>query len=487
MPEKIFKRQRADVPLLYRCMQLLMLTAFLCTTAEAQQAPFLAHYYNNQYLINPASAGDAQVTQASLLWRQQWAGISGAPQTQALAVNGLVREKKIGLGVMIVNDATNVVNRFSASLSTSYRIDFASSHNLSFGMSAGVLRYQLDFDMIKGDVTDAALLTNGANATRLEGTAGVVYKYQKFTLGFVSEQLLNRSFSFIDEPGSRQVTFKLVRHYLLYAGYNISVHENVTVQPLLLLRSAQGLPSHVELNAIVNYKKKAWLNVQHRPKSATAISIGASVTERFALSYAYELSASPIAKASAGSHEVMLTMKFLPDKRSPNEVSAKSEKKRRSPGTDLATLEQLDELRQKNESLNSALMEQKRMIETQNSEIQNLRQNIDDVQSEMRAMVQQNSVDLEAEKIFDVNAEYVLVVGATKKLSDARAFQKMVIRETGLTTYVKQNALQSWYFIYSDVLKSNEDARKKMKVLQKKNISSLILGNPWVYKSGKAK
>jgi hypothetical protein len=97
-------------------------------------------------------------------------------------------------------------------------------------------------------------------------------------------------------------------------------------------------------------------------------------------------------------------------------------------------------------------------------------------------MIDNVGVDLDAEKIFDNDFEYLVVIGAMKKISEARMFQKMVLKETGIRTYVMQNHHQSWFFVYTDIVQSNKEAREKIELLEEKNILRIIIGNPWVYK-----
>ena len=54
---------------------------------SAQQLSFNSQYMLNQYMINPAAAGQHLEAPISLSVRQQWAGIQGAPVTQFISFN----------------------------------------------------------------------------------------------------------------------------------------------------------------------------------------------------------------------------------------------------------------------------------------------------------------------------------------------------------------------------------------------------------------
>ena len=76
-------------------------------------------------------------------------GMQGAPQTQALTVDGPLTDTAFGLGLTINNDVTNIIGRLSAMASTSYNVKLTSNQDLSFGLSLGVLRNEIKFDRIR--------------------------------------------------------------------------------------------------------------------------------------------------------------------------------------------------------------------------------------------------------------------------------------------------------------------------------------------------
>jgi type IX secretion system PorP/SprF family membrane protein len=452
----------------------------------AQQTPLLSHYYYNPYLINPAMAGQLKETRAFLFYRQQWAGMPGAPQTQALTVDGPLSDTRFGLGLNINNDLTNIVGRFSAMLSSSYLIRLTEDQDLSFGLSLGILRNDIKFDKIRGDLTDAGLLLNAENRTVFDGNAGLSYRFKKLRIGFASEQLFNKSITYSNAADFRGVSYSLVRHYLVSAQYPFQLNENWELTPLLVLREAQGLPAQLDVNATLKYKDIGWTNVVYRHQSGVAMALGFNVGDRFMISYNYELPTSDLRTATSGSHEVMLGMRFL--KKNSGGSSSKSinskmlDEFRRD---NSAQYERLDEIQQRNETLNQELVAYKKIIDEQNSEIEKLKKSMGTVDEELKLTIDQLKVDLQREGSFDKTFNYYLIIGAVRTLPDAKAFQKIIRRETRIKPEIIQNDNQTWYFVYSDQLKSVSEARQKIKELDSNNIRPYIIGNPWVYKSRK--
>src|SRR4029078_9381943 len=84
-------------------LYLTMLFGFLFVAAHAQYEPMFTQYMFNETFINPAYAGSHENISASVLDRNQWVGIDGAPKTQTFNIHGATGNRKIGLGLSILN------------------------------------------------------------------------------------------------------------------------------------------------------------------------------------------------------------------------------------------------------------------------------------------------------------------------------------------------------------------------------------------------
>lgn len=423
-----------------------------------------------------------------MFYRQQWIGMQDAPQTQALTLDGPLDERPVGVGLTINNDATNIIGRMSGMLSASYTLNLADQNELSFGMSMGVIRNQIHFDKIRGDVQDPGLLQNAENRTTFDGSAGLSYRYQKFRAGIVSEQVLNRSLTYNNPTDGRMITFALVRHYLVSFQYAIPLTSTIQLEPLVVLRSAQGLPAQIDANATLRIRDVFWTNIAYRHQAGIGLSLGTLVSDRFMIGYNYEIATSDLRQTTSGSHEFMIGMRLRNRSGKPESSKSVSNKvvsdfKKENN----AQYEKLDEISQKNESLNQQLLDYKKTIEEQQREINGLKTSIRSFDDELKATVEKLKVDLQTEKTFDEGSSYYLVVGAFKTLAEGKAFQKELKRETTLKPEIVQSETRTWFFIYSDVLKNPNEARLKIRNLDSTGIKPYLFGNPWIYKTKKLK
>ena len=81
-----------------------------------QQDPQYSLYMFNPFGINPAYAGSREVLSAVLVHRSQWIGLEGAPETQVLAINTPLKNKKMGVGFQVVNDKIGPKNTLNISI-----------------------------------------------------------------------------------------------------------------------------------------------------------------------------------------------------------------------------------------------------------------------------------------------------------------------------------------------------------------------------------
>ena len=62
------------------------------SAVSAQQKPYYTQYILNNYILNPALSGIENYTDVKLSYRNQWAGIDGAPVTMYFSVQGPINK-----------------------------------------------------------------------------------------------------------------------------------------------------------------------------------------------------------------------------------------------------------------------------------------------------------------------------------------------------------------------------------------------------------
>ena len=122
-----------------RFVLLLFTTVLITTEVSSQQDAQYTQYMYNTMSINPAYAGQREVLSINGLYRTQWVGIDGAPETQTLAIHSPLRNERIGLGLSIINDAIGPANETTIDANFSYTIPLDDKETkLSFGLKGGL-------------------------------------------------------------------------------------------------------------------------------------------------------------------------------------------------------------------------------------------------------------------------------------------------------------------------------------------------------------
>ena len=141
----------------------------------AQQLPLYSQYMFNTLEINPAYAGFRQAMQFTSVFRKQFNGIKGSPQTSMLSGDMPIGETRLGVGLKIVDDRLSVTQNLGAQLAMSYRIEGDNS-KLAFGLQLGALNYKTDFSQL--NITNAGdpVFAQNLNALAANFGTGIFYK-----------------------------------------------------------------------------------------------------------------------------------------------------------------------------------------------------------------------------------------------------------------------------------------------------------------------
>src|SRR6186713_308497 len=92
-------------------MALCGLALFGSTWCSAQQQPLFTQYMFNGLVLNPAYTGSHESMTLTASGRRQWAGISGAPQTEVLSMHTPLGFSRSAAGGILMHDNIGVTNQ----------------------------------------------------------------------------------------------------------------------------------------------------------------------------------------------------------------------------------------------------------------------------------------------------------------------------------------------------------------------------------------
>ncbi len=294
---------------------LILATLLTAVSSFAQQMPQSNVYGYNKYSMNPAYAGATGCTEVTFSHLNQWVKIDGAPLTSLLSANTRIG-KSLGIGGQIMIDKIGMLQQVSGLASASYGFTFAKEHMVRAGLSLGYNQYRLNpGGAIVFDNQDPIVNGGVQSAGTINTELGVSYNWRNLEVAIATKQLLQAysNFGYTNLNG-----YGLRRHMNMYAAYNIPINETWAVKPSVFAKGTNN-GYQLDINADASYKNFIFAGLGYRSKVGLILRAGVNIQKMFFIGYAYETPMSNIASYSAGSHEVVLGLKFCKKDKKPKE------------------------------------------------------------------------------------------------------------------------------------------------------------------------
>lgn len=284
-----------------------------CLFIYAQQMPMYTHYMYNTLVVNPAYAGSRDALTVTGLNRSQWVGFEGAPTTQTLTIHAPLRNEHIGLGLAVVQDKIGPVRTSSVTATFAYIMKLTHKAKLSLGLSAGANLFQANLNTLLLDQqSDPVFLNNIDGRITPDFGFGAYYAREKFYAGLSVPNLLQNSYSQVNDRNGNTLVSSEQRHYFFIAGTMLKLSDNLALKPTTLIKVTQGAPIQADLTAMFVIMNKFQLGAMFRSGDAAGGLFGFDITDQFHVGYAYDWSyALSSSKYNSGSHEIMLRYDFL--------------------------------------------------------------------------------------------------------------------------------------------------------------------------------
>jgi type IX secretion system PorP/SprF family membrane protein len=276
---------------------------------SAQQLPQYSQYMLNEMAINPAVAGRDNYSEVRSNNRHQWVGITDAPRTYMMTLQGPLKNQKMGLGMNLYTDIVGPTRRTGVSFSYAYHLKLTEKYKLSLGLSAGLMQWGIDGNKITlRDEGDQQLMATYKTAPVPDIGAGL-YFYQKnrFYVGIAMPQMYRAPISLYDGAIKNS---RLSTQMNLNGAYTFDIDDNFSIEPSLLLKYVKPAPLKIDVGFRAIYQKQVWLGAVYRHNDAASFLIGYMYKDYLTIGYSYDVTTTRIKKISGGTHELMLGLRF---------------------------------------------------------------------------------------------------------------------------------------------------------------------------------
>ncbi len=290
-------------------------------SVEAQQDAQYTQYMYNTLSINPAYAGSRGVLSIAGLYRSQWVGLDGAPETGTFNIHSPIGPKgKVGLGFSVINDriGEGVNDETYFDIAFSYTIQTSPTGKMSFGLKAGGHLLNVDFTRLNQFTSELGQDNNIDNRFSPNLGLGFYYHTDKFYVGLSAPNLLEtdhfeESPTFNTEGRSVSYISRERINYYLITGYVFDLNPTLKFKPALLTRAVSGAPLQVDLSANFLFNEKLILGAAYRWDAALSGLVGFQISDQLMLGLAYDRETTQLGRAefNDGSFEVFVRFELF--------------------------------------------------------------------------------------------------------------------------------------------------------------------------------
>jgi type IX secretion system PorP/SprF family membrane protein len=283
----------------------------LSVTTNAQQLPLYSQYFWNDYVVNPAFSGNTKFSFVQAAYRNQWSGFTGSPKTYTLGINHLVRDKNVGLSLLLFSDDHGgAIKQTGAVVGYSYKLILNDYSRLDFGIAAMINQYSYDGSQIfAAQLYDNTLFAT-QSATTPDCNLGIAYVYDdNLKIGFSVQQLFQSNLKGLNNFDNNGFSNKNERQYNLSFSYKVINASDLSMDYFLLAKTTFLTLPQIDLGTRFFYKGLAYVGIGYRSQDALTMLVGFK-RKSFVLAYGYDITTSAIRNYSNGSHDLVLTYRY---------------------------------------------------------------------------------------------------------------------------------------------------------------------------------
>ncbi|MBK6933322.1 MAG: type IX secretion system membrane protein PorP/SprF [Saprospirales bacterium] len=294
------------------------------TTAPvfAQQEPQYTQFMFNKLAYNPGYAGSFVSPALTAIYRNQWMGIEGAPNTQVLSFNQPVLNERVGIGANLVRNSIGINRNFTLDLVYCYRIPMRRGH-LGIGMQPSVRNFWQNWNDSRlysptPAGTDLAIPLEPRSKWTVNFGFGLYYSHpdKGWYVGMAVPRFFKNNIDFSENGG---VLSREDRHFNAMGGFTLTPKPDLEIMPQLLLKFVPNAPFDAELNVLASLRKKFYGGLTYRAGGDTNgagesvdVLAGLQATEKLFLGLSYDIGLTRLRKFHNGSVEATVRWWFNP-------------------------------------------------------------------------------------------------------------------------------------------------------------------------------
>ncbi|MBU6341965.1 MAG: type IX secretion system membrane protein PorP/SprF [Bacteroidetes bacterium] len=281
----------------------------------AQQEHHYTQFMYNKLLLNPGYAGARGVPSITGIYRSQWIGYEGAPQSALFSFNSPFLSPRVGVGLTLTQERIGLHRDTYGALAYSYEL--AKSENLSvrLGIMGSIRSRGYDFAKVSTDPQQIFDPSVGGNTFVRDYTGNVgagIYATvsQQFYVGFSIPHIYQNNIG-RNTDVSANLQGKEIRHFYGNAGAILPISDDINLMPAVLVKYVKNVPLDADINLNLDIRKKVTAGLSYRLGGDGAgesldLLFFWQISNQLGFGAAYDFTLSRLKNYSSGSVEIML-------------------------------------------------------------------------------------------------------------------------------------------------------------------------------------
>ncbi len=278
----------------------------------AQQDPQYTQYMYNTLSVNSAYAGSLGHLTITGIYRTQWVGLEGSPNTQSFTLDTPIA-KKVGLGLSVVSEEIGPSEEQYIDANFSYTIQSGQTHKLSFGIKGGGRVINIDWTKGSHRDPDVEFRENITNKFLPVVGAGLYWHGERDYIGIAVPNFMTRERYNYDDIADDLVNERM--HVYLIGGIVFDLSAHTKFKPAALIKYVAGAPLIADFSANFMFNNTFTLGASYRTGDSVSAMASLQITPQFLVGYAYDYTTTELQTYNSGTHEIMLRFELVSRKK----------------------------------------------------------------------------------------------------------------------------------------------------------------------------
>lgn len=264
-------------------------------------------------MYNPAYAGARPVPTITGIFRSQWVGFEGAPQSGLVSFSSPFLTKRVGVGGVASYKKIGLQRDFHASLAYAYElISIEKKASVRVGIQASLRSLGIAFNDADPfqPIGDPSLPDQRISDFLGNVGAGVFGTFmEKFIVGFSVPRIYSNNIGESTNPATTLA--KESPHFYGMVGGIFPLSDDINLQPAVLFKYVKNAPFDADININLDIRQKVTAGISYRlggngPGESVDLLVLWQASPQLGIGAAYDFTLSDVKDHTAGSIELLV-------------------------------------------------------------------------------------------------------------------------------------------------------------------------------------